>query len=165
MAATPALSPTTSKSSLLYSVSRTESGPAPLPSRCRIFCPMASTASRRKAFNLRGRHPFYGAARDRQRNSSGWQIIGQHNLSARFPPTPPTLPPLAPARTVDSPFPTTIAIPLPATPRSTRFKLAQVRIQNTLDARRAAEPRPAPPTPAGKCSASSLYLDDEVNYY
>lgn len=142
MAATPALSPTTSKTSLLYSVSRTESAPAPLPSRCRISCQMASAASIRKASNLRGRHTIYGAARDRQRNSSGGQLIGQHKLSARFPPTPPTLPPLPPARTVDSPFPTTIAIPLPATrvaPDSTSRRRS-FKILWTLGARRSLDP-------------------------
>ena len=142
MAATPALSPTTSKSSLLYCVSRTESVPAPVASACRITCQMASAASIQTAFNLRGRHTIYGATRDRQRNSSGGQLIGHHNLSARFPPTPPTLPPLPPARTVDSPFPTTIAIPLPATrvaPDSISRRCA-FKILWTLAARRSPDP-------------------------
>ena len=80
---------------------------------------------------------IYGAARDRQGNNSGWQLIGHHNLSTAFPTnqsnsiaSPPN--PNSPLSIFYEDINSTTG-----NPSSTNIRFAQVLIQNTLDARRA----------------------------
>ena len=80
---------------------------------------------------------IYGAARDRQGNNSGWQLIGHHNLFTAIP-TNPTNSIVSPPNP-NSPLSIRYNDIHSTTgdPSSTNIKFAQVLIQNTLDARRA----------------------------
>jgi len=80
---------------------------------------------------------IYGAARDRQGNNSGWQLIGHHSLSGGFPLNPANFIPSPPSPNNPLSISYDDANSTTGNPRSTNIKFAQVLIQSTLDAHRA----------------------------